>query len=80
VFALGTSFTQGNFNTYPPGNVVLVSEDAAFGALGFVSSSAKDFGLLPTSPAKGIATGGADAGANVAFVMNAAAAALRGTP
>lgn len=80
VFALGTPFTQGYYGTYPAGNTVLINDDASFAPLGFTNSSAGDFSLLLTSPAKVAATDGGSAGANVAAVMAAAAVALRGTP
>jgi hypothetical protein len=80
VFGLGAQFTTSWYGTYPAGNTLVVNEDASFAPLGFVNASAGDLTLLATSPAKGAASDGTDAGANVAAVMAAAARALRGTP
>ncbi|HEY2067453.1 MAG TPA: Ig-like domain-containing protein [Gemmatimonadaceae bacterium] len=80
VFAVGTAYLQGNYNSYPVGNTALINEDPSLSALGFVDGPGGDVHLQLVSPAKGKATDGGDAGADVSAVMTAATAALAGTP
>jgi hypothetical protein len=80
VFAVGTQYAQGNYNSYPAGNTLLISDDGSLSAVGFVSVATGDLRLVPNSPAKGRATDGGDAGADVSAVMSFVTAVVAGTP
>jgi hypothetical protein len=80
VWAVGTPYSTGNYNSYPTGNLLLVSDDTAFGALGFINGAGGDVRLAATSPLRGKANDGGDPGADAAAVMATATLAINGTP
>jgi hypothetical protein len=83
VFALSAAALSGapgtNYNSYPPGNTLLVNESATFASIGFVSVPS-DLHLSAGSPLKGKANDGTDPGADVSAVLAATSGVVAGTP